>query len=71
MYVVLLNNDTEAEPDFLKELYLGIERKKKRFFWLRRSLQFHDWERWMTLGIIITALAGHLRWGKGNRKKII
>ena len=27
-YVVLLNNDTEAEPDFLLELYRGIERKK-------------------------------------------
>ena len=30
-YVVLLNNDTEAEPDFLLELYRGIERKKDAF----------------------------------------
>ena len=26
-YVVLLNNDTETEPDFLQELYRGIEKE--------------------------------------------
>ena len=33
-YVVLLNNDTEAEPDFLKELYLGIENKSSGFHYI-------------------------------------
>ena len=41
-YVVLLNNDTEAEPDFLLELYRGIERKKDAFSAAARMLQFHD-----------------------------
>lgn len=70
-YVVLLNNDTEAEPDFLKELYLGIERKKNAFPGQRGCCSFMTGERWMTPGIIITALAGHLLWEKENRKKII
>ena len=55
-YVVLLNNDTEAEPDFPGQ---------------RGCCSFMTGERWMTPGIIITALAGHLLWEKENRKKII
>ena len=58
-YVVLLNNDTEAEPDFLLELYRGIERKKNAFSAAARMLP----------EIIITALAGRLRLEKENRKK--
>lgn len=41
-YVVLLNNDTEAEPEFLEQLYEGIRNKKKAFSGAAMMLQFHD-----------------------------
>lgn len=30
-YVLLLNNDTEAEPDFLEEVVAALRRHKKAF----------------------------------------
>ena len=30
-YVLLLNNDTEAEPDFLEEMVAALRRHKKAF----------------------------------------
>ena len=30
-YVLLLNNDTEAEPDFLEEMVAALRRHKKHF----------------------------------------
>ena len=68
-YVVLLNNDTEAEPDFLLELYRGIERKKNAFSAAARMLQFHDRGKIDDAEIIITVLAGRLHLEKENRKK--
>ena len=44
-YVILLNNDTEAEPEFLQELYNGIRRKPRAFSGGAMMLQFHDREK--------------------------
>ena len=65
-YVVLLNNDTEAEPDFLKELYLGIERKKNAFSGAARMLQFHDRGKMDDAGNYYNCLGWAFALGKGK-----
>ena len=65
-YVVLLNNDTEAEPDFLKELYLGIERKKNAFSGAARMLQFHDRGKMDDAGNYYNGLGWAFALGKGK-----
>lgn len=41
-YVVLLNNDIEAEEDFLQEMVDGIRRHKKAFSCAAKMIQFHE-----------------------------
>lgn len=41
-YVLLLNNDTEAEPDFLEEMVAALRRHKKAFSCQARMIQLHD-----------------------------
>ncbi len=41
-YVILLNNDTEAAPDFAKELVLGMERHDDAFSGQARMLSMDD-----------------------------
>lgn len=41
-YVLLLNNDTEAEPDFLEEMVASLRRHKKAFSCQARMIQLHD-----------------------------
>lgn len=41
-YVVLLNNDTEAEPEFLEMLYEGIRVKQNAFSGSAKMIQFHN-----------------------------
>ena len=65
-YVVLLNNDTEAEPDFLLELYRGIERKKNAFSAAARMLQFHDRGKIDDAGNYYNCLGWAFALGKGK-----
>ena len=68
-YVVLLNNDTEAEPDFLEELYLGICSKRKAFSGGAMMLQFHDREKIDDAGNFYNALGWAFARGKGKPAK--
>lgn len=43
-YVILLNNDTEPEPDYVKELLKEIERSKKIFSVSPKMIQLHHKE---------------------------
>lgn len=65
-YVVLLNNDTEATPDFLEELYQGIRSKKKAFSGGAMMLQFHDREIIDDAGNFYNALGWAFARGKGK-----
>ena len=65
-YVVLLNNDTEAEPEFLQELYDGIRRKPRAFSGGAMMLQFHDREKIDDAGNFYNALGWAFALGKGN-----
>ena len=65
-YVVLLNNDTEAEPDILLELYRGIERKKNAFSAAARMLQFHDRGKIDDAGNYYNCLGWAFALGKGK-----
>ncbi len=41
-YVLLLNNDTEAEPGFVRAMYEEIEVRKRAFSCSAKILQYHD-----------------------------
>lgn len=68
-YVVLLNNDTQVEPDFLKELYQGMERKPKAFSGAARMLQFHDRDKMDDAGNFYNCLGWAFALGKGKRQE--
>ena len=65
-YVILLNNDTEAEPEFLQELYNGIRRKPRAFSGGAMMLQFHDREKIDDAGNFYNALGWAFALGKGK-----
>lgn len=65
-YVVLLNNDTQAEPDFLKELYQGISEKKKAFSAAAMMLQFTARDRIDDAGNFYNAFGWAYARGKGK-----
>ena len=65
-YVVLLNNDTEAEPEFLQELYDGIRRKPRAFSGGAMMLQFHDRKKIDDAGNFYNALGWAFALGKGK-----
>lgn len=65
-YVVLLNNDTEAEPEFLTELYEGIRKKKNVFSAGAMMLQFHDRDKIDDAGNFYNALGWAFARGKGK-----
>lgn len=65
-YVVLLNNDTQAEPDFLKELYQGIRRKKYAFSAAAMMLQFTERDKIDDAGNFYNALGWAYARGKGK-----
>lgn len=65
-YVVLLNNDTEAEPEFLEQLFKGIQRKKKAFSGAAMMLQFHDREKIDDAGNFYNAFGWAFARGKGK-----
>lgn len=68
-YVVLLNNDTEAEPDFLENLYEGIRKKKKAFSASAMMIQFHDRDKIDDAGNYYNALGWAFALGKGKPRE--
>lgn len=65
-YVLLLNNDTEVEPDFLKEMTEGIQRHKKAFSCQAKMLQFHERDKMDDGGNYYCALGWAFAGGKGK-----
>lgn len=65
-YVLLLNNDTEVEPDFLKEMTEGLQRHKKAFSCQAKMIQFHDREKMDDGGNYYCALGWAFAGGKGK-----
>lgn len=65
-YVLLLNNDTEVEPDFLKEMTEGLQRHKKAFSCQAKMIQFHDRDKMDDGGNYYCALGWAFAGGKGK-----
>ncbi len=65
-YVILLNNDTEAEPDFAARLLAAIRRHKKCFSCQACMLQYQDRERLDSAGDLYCALGWAFSRGKGK-----
>lgn len=65
-YVLLLNNDTEVEPDFLEEMVAAIRRHKKAFSCAARMVQFHDRDKLDDAGNYYCALGWSYARGKGR-----
>ncbi len=63
-FVVLLNNDTEVEPDFLQNLLERIRQDEKIFSVEARMMQYHDRERIDSAGTSYSALG----WASANGK---
>ena len=68
-YVVLLNNDTEAEAEFLKALYDGIRAKENAFSCAALMLQFQERELVDNAETFIMLWDGRLLGEKGSRRK--
>ena len=68
-YVVLLNNDTEVDPDFLKELHEGISQKSKAFSGAAMMLQFQERDKIDDAGNFYNALGWAFARGKGKPEK--
>ena len=65
-YVILLNNDTEAEPDFIRELLEGIGRHRRAFACGAKMLQAHSPELLDDAGDFYSALGWAAARGKGK-----
>lgn len=65
-YVLLLNNDTEAEPDFLEEMTAAIKRHEKAFSCSARMIQFDNRELLDDAGNYYNALGWAFARGKGK-----
>lgn len=65
-YVLLLNNDTEAEADFVEEMLGAIKRHKNAFSCSARMIQFHDRNRLDDAGNYYNALGWAFARGKGK-----
>jgi GT2 family glycosyltransferase len=65
-YVLLLNNDTEVDPDFLKEMLSSIKRHKRAFSCAARMVQYHDRSRLDDAGNYYCALGWSYARGKGQ-----
>ncbi len=63
-YVVLLNNDTEPFPDFLKELLKGIRKRKHAFSAGGKLIQYHDQTKIDDAGNLYCALGWAFARGK-------
>lgn len=65
-YVLLLNNDTEVEENFLKEMVSAIRRHKKAFSCQARMIQFFDRDKLDDAGNYYCALGWAFARGKGK-----
>ena len=65
-YCLLLNNDTEAEPGFVEELYNAIRRHKKAFSCQAKMIGFDDRSRLDDAGNYYCALGWAFARGKGK-----
>lgn len=65
-YVLLLNNDTEVEPDFVEEMAAALARHPKAFSCQARMVQFHDRTRLDDGGNFYNALGWAFARGKGK-----
>ena len=65
-YILLLNNDTEAEPDFLEEMVAALRRHKKAFSCQARMIQLHDRDKMDDAGNYYCALGWAFARGKGK-----
>lgn len=65
-YVLLLNNDTEAEPDFLEEMVAALRRHKKAFSCQAKMIHLHDRDKMDDAGNYYCALGWAFARGKGK-----
>ena len=63
-YVLLLNNDTEVQPDFVEEMLLAIKRHGKAFSCGAKMVQYHDRDRLDDAGDFYCALGWSFARGK-------
>lgn len=63
-YVILLNNDTKAEPDFVEELYKAIDGRDDTFSVASRMLQMNSPDRIDSAGDLYCALGWAFSVGK-------
>ncbi|MCH1982203.1 glycosyltransferase family 2 protein [Ruminococcus sp. OA3] len=68
-YVILLNNDTETEPDFVKELLNDIKHRKKAFSCAAKMLNMYQPELIDDAGNYYNALGWAFAAGKGQNEK--
>lgn len=64
-YALLLNNDTEAAPDFVEQMLLAIRRHRRAFSCAARMVQFHDRDKLDDAGDYYCALGWSFARGKG------
>lgn len=65
-YVLLLNNDTEVEENFVAEMLAAIKRHKKAFSCGARMVQYHDRDKLDDAGNYYCALGWSYARGKGK-----
>lgn len=65
-YVILLNNDTEAAPDFVENLLQGIKEHKRAFSCAAKMIQFRDRTLLDDAGNYYNALGWAFARGKGK-----
>ena len=65
-YVILLNNDTEIEPDFALRLLASIKKDRKRFSCQACMIQYHDHSKMDDAGDFYCVLGWGMARGKGR-----
>ncbi len=66
-YVILLNNDTKAEPDFVEELYRAIDKHDDTFSVASKMLQMDSPDRIDSAGDLYCALGWAFSLGKDHK----
>ena len=69
-YVFLLNNDTECEPNCVKELYHTIRKSKKNFSVSSQMIQYHNRECIDSAGDVYTVLGWAFNRGNGKQTSL-
>ena len=68
-YVLLLNNDTQVDPDFVLELYEGIEKRPKAFSCAAKMIKLHDRTKMDDAGNYYNALGWAFARGKDKAQE--